>query len=101
MLETYQTKAIGDVLALVTNLKDLAEVSKLIANHRDQLRMKAAMGFARGQIVQFQHKGFPITGTIKSVNRKTVTLEKCSDKGPGWRVHFASVEAINALEKTA
>ena len=30
----------------------------------------------------------PVSGIIKSINKKTATVEKCSDGSKGWRVGF-------------
>lgn len=45
-----------------------------------------------GQTVSFMdRRGVKVTGTIKSINRKSLTLIRCSDGAPDWRVAYQHI----------
>jgi hypothetical protein len=97
MLKQQQIKTFNDMLAQIISVSDLNRIEGLVRIRKSQLGIKFATDFWRGQKVQFVHNNIPVLGTIKTVNQKTVTLHKCSDNGPGWRVPFSKVETVEKL----
>jgi|GEM_PF-4099268 len=88
-------EAIMDWVYYQATEEELLEMNKVVVYairakraYRDR---REAMKYAEGDVVSFAHKGRLMTGTVRCVNAKTLSLENCSD-GRKWRVGYGCVQ---------
>lgn len=68
-----------------------AMYTELRYQYREASRILEALEstkFNRGDTVSFATRRGTLTGTVKTVNKRSLTLHECSD-GRIWRVHFS------------
>ena len=92
MLSKSKIKEINIALRGIP-LQDRRETLNLTIDYFESLAQQARCRYHIGDSVSFNSRsGKTITGTIKRINTKTLTLESCSGSGSSeWRVAFSLI----------
>jgi len=87
------------------SIEDLLELNRFVVetvNMKQRQKAQAKLSeFHVGEIVSFRNRlGQYVSGRIKTINEKTVSLEQCSDSKM-WRVHASYLEHGNKVPQPA
>ena len=78
----------GSLLETLSRIADtLDKISENLKPSSHGTLVSPTPNIAVGDKVEFNPKGnATVTGVVTRINQKIVTVDRCSDGGPGWRM---------------